>query len=172
MKDKTKKNSEASDEKLKKAQQYLELAISLDQTIRDASKHLSQKIDKLLTIPFTLVTIISGLGYFILKEKFTTDFFIFIVLSLLCFFISILIGLWLQRPKDYRFMDSSVIFRKYKDKPLSFIINKSASTLIDATLHNGEVINSCGFWMRLMLVFVFIGLLFVSIAFVIFGMVV
>jgi len=67
-------------------------------------------------------------------------------------------------------MNTSVIFKKYKDKPLRFLANKSASTLSDIAVHNSDVLNSKEIWMKLMLAFIFFGLMLVAIAFVNFGM--
>lgn len=66
-------------------------------------------------------------------------------------------------------MDASEIFKEYKDKPLKFLINKSASTLADITVHNSSVLNSSEFSMKLMLGFIIAGLLFVTIAFLTLG---
>ena len=130
---------------------------------------MSQKIKGIFATASTLIPIVAGLGYFILKEEYTTEILQLIISSLTCFFIAVAIGFWLHGPGDFRYMNTSVIFKKHKDKTLRFLTNKSASTLSDIALHNSDVLNSKENWIKLMLLFIIFGLVLVAIAFVNFG---
>lgn len=169
-KTKKKTNTPVFKEKLEKAYLYLALSMNSSKIVQDASERLGQKIKGIFATAATLVPIIAGLGYFTLREGYTNEIFFFIMSSLICLFIAIAVGFWLHGPGDFRYMDASVIFKKHKDKSLTFLINKSASTLADITVHNSSVLNSKEKWVKFMLVFIFLGLLLVVIAFVILGM--
>jgi len=155
---------------LEKARLYLELSISSDKTIRDASERLSQKIKGIFTTAATLIPMVAGLGYFILKEGYNQWIFWFILSSLLFLFIAIGLGFWLHKPGDFKYLDASIIFKKYKRKSLKFLINKSASTLADITIHNSSVLNSKENWVKWMIIFILISLFCVALAFITFVM--
>ena len=149
---------------------YLQLCIDSSKTVQDACERLSQKIKGIFATASTLTAIVAGLGYFILREGYTTEMLLLVISSLICFFIAIAIGFWLHGPGDFRYMDASVIFKKHKNKTLSYLLNKSASTLADITVHNSGVLNSKEKWIKLMLLLLFLGLVFVTIAFANLGM--
>ena len=166
----TKKTSLASDEKIEKARLYLQLSIDSNKTVHDAYERLCQKIKGIFATSCTLIPIVAGLGYFVLKEGYTIETLYLIIFSLVAFFIAVAIGFLLHGPGDFKYMDASVLFKKYKDKPLRFLINKSASTLADITAHNSDVLNSKEKWIKIMLSFILLGLVLATIAFVSFGM--
>jgi len=165
-----KKTSLTSDEEVEKARLYLQLSIDSSKTIHDAYERLCQKIRGIFATACTLIPIVAGLGYFILREGYATETLQLIIFSLVAFFIAVAIGFWLHGPGDFKYMDASVLFKKHKDKPLRFLINKSASTLADIAAHNSDVLNSKERWIKIMLFFILLGLVLAAIAFVNFGM--
>jgi len=167
---KTKTNASDPKEKLKKARLYLELSVDSAEAIRHANESLSRKIDRIFATASALVPIVAGLGYFILKGGYSNGVFVLMMLSFVFLFIAIGVGLFLHGPGDFRYLDASVIFKKHKGRSLKFLINKSASTLSDINIHNSSVLNSKETGIKLMLVFIFIGLVFVAIAFADLGM--
>ena len=153
-------------EKLDKAKIFLELALKSEIVIQQANQRLNEKIRSIFAVASTLIPIVIGLGYFILKE--TREYWILwsISLSLLMFFLAIVLGIWLQRPTNYRYVDPSIIVKKYKEKPLRYIINKLASTYSDTVNQNASIINAKENYLNLMFALIVIGLIVLAISFV------
>jgi hypothetical protein len=88
----------SSDEELNKVRFFYELASKSGDYVQKAAERLGEKVRWFITSASTLVPIVIGLGYYILKE--TTDYWIFLLflLSLTSLFSAIIIGIFLQRP--------------------------------------------------------------------------
>lgn len=144
---------------------FLELALKTDQAIQEANKRLAEKIKGVFAIASTLIPIVIGLGYFIIKETRVYWILWSIFLSLVMFLLAIILGIWLQRPTDYRYVDASVIVKKHNGKPLRYIINKFASTYSDIANHNASIINAKENGLNLMFILVVIGLMILAVSF-------
>ena len=152
-------------EKLEKAKIFLELALKSELTIQEANKRLTEKIKGIFAIASTLIPIVIGLGYFIIKETRVYWVLWSIFLSLVMFLLAIVLGIWLQRPTDYKYVDPSVIVKKHEGKPLRYVINKFASTYSDTTNHNASIINAKENGLNLMFTLVVIGLIILAVSF-------
>lgn len=155
----------ASKEELEKAKFFFELALESDQTIQKANERLTEKIRGVFTVASTLVPIVVGLGYFILKETKAYWLFLPIFTSLIMFLLAIGRGVLLHKPTDFLFVDPLTIMMKYKKKSLRYVINKSASTWSDTVVHNSEVINSKENGLNQMLIFITVGLVILAVSF-------
>ncbi len=151
--------------KEEQAKIFLQLALKTDQTIWKANKRLTEKIRGIFAVSSTLIPIIFGLGYFIIKETRAFWMLFPIFLSLITFLSAIILGIWLHRPTDYKYVDPSVIMKKYKGKPLKYIINKFASTWSDTSNHNASIINDKENWLNCMYALVAIGLGILAVSF-------
>jgi hypothetical protein len=160
---------DSEEEELKKAQFFLELAMKSDEVLQKANERLSEKVKGFMTISATLIPIIVGLGYYILKQTATYWVFIPFLLSLASFILSIIIGVIIQRPTGFRFLNPTKFMKKYNEKSLVYVVNKSASTWSDIVHKNKKVINSKEFWLDAMLCLICTGLAILAISFLLLG---
>jgi len=164
----------ASKEKLEKAKIFLELALNTDQIIQQANKRLAEKVRSIFAVTSTLVPIVVGLGYFIIKETKAYWVLLPIFLSLVMFLLAITIGIWVQKPTYYKYVDPKVIAKKYrgKGKSLRFFVNKWASALSDTANYNASVVNKKEDVLKCMYTLVAIGLGILAVSFLVltFGM--
>lgn len=133
-------NSEHDD--IEKAKLYLQLALKTEDTIQQAYTKLTDKIKSIFTLASALVPIVAALGYFIAKE--TNAYWILypIVFSISAFVAAICLGIYLFRPKSFKYVDPNFIVRENSKKPFRYVINKLASTYCDTAIKNAKVVNS------------------------------
>jgi hypothetical protein len=156
-----------SKEKLEKAKIFLELALNTDQIIQQANKRLTEKVRSIFAVTSTLVPIVVGLGYFILKETKAYLILLPIFLSLVMFLLAITLGVWVQKPTHYKYVDPRVIAKKYrgKGKSLRFFVNKWASAWSDTANYNASVVNKKEDVLKCMYTLVAIGLGILAVSF-------
>jgi hypothetical protein len=161
---------ESEEERLKKARFLFELALKSDEVLQKANERLNDKIKGFMTISATLIPIVVGLGYYILKQT-TASWVLFpFLLSLGSLVLSIVIGVIIQRPSGFRFLNPRKFMKKFEKKPLVYVINKSASTWSDIVAKNKRVINSKELWLDAMLSSVCCGLVVLVITFALLGL--
>ena len=160
---------DSDEEELKKARFFFELALKSDEVLQKANERLNEKVKGLITISATLIPIVVGLGYYILKQTTTYWVLISFLLSLASFVLSIIIEVFIQRPTGFRFLNPKKFMRKFQKKPLVYVINKSASTWSDTVAKNKRVINSKEFWLDAMLSLVCLGLAILVVTFLALG---
>lgn len=160
-----------SKEELDKAKFFFDLALESDQIIQQANERLTEKIRSFFAVASTLIPIVIGLGYFILKE---TDFhwiFVPIFLSLIMFLLAIARGTLLHKPTDFKFVNPLKMINSHNEKSLRYVVEKSATTWSDTVDHNKKVINSKESGLNQMLIFIGIGLLILAISFLALGII-
>ena len=158
------------EEELQKAKFFFELALKSDELVQKAGERLNEKIKGFMTLSATLVPFVVGLGYYILKQTATYWVLISFLLSLGSFVLSIIIGVFIQRPTGFRFLNPKKFKKKWKEKPLIYVVNKSASTWSDIVAKNKRVINSKEFWLDAMLSLICLGLAILAITFLALGL--
>lgn len=152
-------------EELEKAKIFLKLAIGQGLIIQQAIQRLNGKIKGILAITSTLIPIVVGLGYFIIKETKIYWMLIPISLSLGIFLWAVGKGIVLQMPTDYFYVDPSVTVKKHHTKPLKYIINKLASTYCDVVNYNASSINKKEKSLKEMCYLVLLGLIILVVSF-------
>jgi hypothetical protein len=158
------------EEELKKAQFFFELVLKSDEVLQKANERLNEKVKGFMTISATLVPIVVGVGYYILKQTSMHWVFIPFLLSLASFVGSIIIGIVVQRPTGFRFLNPKKFMEKFREKSLVYVINKSASTSSDIVQKNKKVINSKEFWLDAMLSLICLGLTILAVTFLLLGL--
>lgn len=161
---------DSEEKEIKKAEFFFEIALKSDEVLHRANERLNEKVKGFITISATLVPIVVGLGYYILSEATANWAFIPFLLSLACFFLSITIGIFVQRPTGFRFVNPKKLMKKFKEKSLIYVMNKSASTWSDTVAKNKRVINSKEFWLNAMLILLCLGLAVLAVTFLAIGM--
>jgi hypothetical protein len=140
-----------------------------DSVVQQAYTRLSEKIRGFLVVTSTLIPIIVGLGYYILKETKAHWMYIPILFSLFFLFLAIAQGISLQRPTDFRFLQPKEFIPKFKEKPLRYIINKSAVTWAKGVYHNHQALMSKERGLKFMLVFITVSLGILAFSFIVLG---
>ena len=112
-------------EEIDKALFLFRLALKSDGVVQQAYEQLNGKIRGVFALTSTLIPIIAGLGYFILKETEVHWIFLPILISLVFLLSAVVQGISLQRPSDFRFLQPMKFIDKFKEKELRYIINKS-----------------------------------------------
>jgi len=158
------------EEELQKAKFFFKLALKSDAVLQKANERLNEKIKGFIAISATLVPIVVGLGYYILTQKTANWVFIPFLLSLGSFVLSIIIGVFIQRPTGFRFLNPKKFKRKWDQKPLIFVVYKSASTWSDIVAKNKRVINSKEFWLDAMLGLICLGSAILAVTFLALGL--
>lgn len=87
------------------------------------------------------------------------------------FLLSIVLGMFLQRPNDFLFLNPQFIIDKYSEETLTYIVNKSASTWSDIVVLNKDVINSKENGLKSMLIVMCVGLTILAVTFLMIGIV-
>lgn len=156
-------------EELEKANFFFELALKSDQIIQQANERLTEKIRSSFALASTLIPIVVGLGYFIIKETEAYWIFWFIFFSLIAFIYAIARGIFLHMPSGYKFVNPVKTINKHKKKSLRFIIGRSAYSWSRSVNHNKRLINSKERGLKHMLISIAIGLSILIIAFLALG---
>ena len=154
-----------SDEELKKAQFFFDFVAKTDHITEQSNERVLKKTHGVLTLASALVPIVFGLGYFVLSQTKQQVAVVPIFLSLILFLLAIARGIFLLKPKQFFYVDVLKLIEKYKDEPLSVIINKSAVSWADIVNDNQTVINSREKGINQMLILIALGLILLAIAF-------
>lgn len=156
-------------EEIDKARFLFELALKSDSIVQQAYERLNKKIRGVFALTSTLIPIIVGLGYFILKETEVHWIFLTILLSLVFLLLAIVQGISLQKPTDFRFLQPMKFIDKFKDRKLRYIINKSKATWAKAVYHNHQAVMSKEKGLNRMLILVAFSLGILAFSFLILG---
>jgi len=164
------RHMDSEEEKLQKARFLFELALKSDEVLQKASERLNEKVKGFMTISATLIPIVVGLGYYVLKQTTVSWVLAPFLLSLASFVLSIAIGVFIQRPSGFRFLNPKKFMRRFKKESLVYVINKSASTWSGIVAKNKRVINSKEFWLDAMLSSICFGLVVLVVTFALLGL--
>lgn len=156
-------------EELEKAKFFFDLTLKSEQVIQQANERLTEKIRSSFALASTLIPIVVGLGYFILKETDTFWIFWFIFPSLIAYIYAIARGIFLHMPSGYKFVNPMKAIDKHKEKSLRFIIGRSSYGWSRSVDHNKRLINSKERGLKHMLTSIAIGLLILIISFLALG---
>ena len=158
-----------SDEELKKAQFFFDFVAKVDHIAEKSNERLSKKIHGTLTVVSGMIPLVFGFGYFILAQTKEWVVFIPLFLSIIMFLLALVRGILLLKPKWFLYVDVLEIINKYKDEPLTYIINKSAVTWADTVNHNISVVNSREKGLSQILILVALGLIVLAVTFLTLG---
>jgi hypothetical protein len=158
-----------SDEELEKAQFFFDFVVKADHITAQSNERVLKKIHGVLTLASTLIPIVFGLGYFVLSQTKQWTIFFLIFASLVIFLLAIARGILLLRPKHFFYVNVLDLITKYKDEPLSVIINKSAVTWADIVNDNHDAINSREKGINQMLILIALGFIVLAVTFLALG---
>jgi hypothetical protein len=91
---------------------------SHDEHCQDSLKRTIRKIRVFISIAATLVPIILGISYAILKQ--TTSYLVFLfslffsLLSTCCLIAVIIVGIWVQRSRAYRALNPCIMMKRHQ----------------------------------------------------------
>lgn len=156
-------------EEVEKARFLFNLALESDKVVQQAYERLNEKIRAVFALASTLIPIIVGLGYFILKETEFHWIFVPILFSLISLLGAIVQGISLQRPTDFRFLQPKKFIPKVKKKSLRYVINKSAVTWAKGVFYSHKAVNSKENGLKWMLRLIAISLGILAFSFFILG---
>ena len=151
--------------KTEKAKIYLDLAEKTELGIQQSIQHLNEKIKNMLTLISALIPTVAGLGYFIAKETNSYWLLFFVFFTLLSFVISIAVGIGLFTGSRYLYFNPKKMEDLHGKKSSKYFYTKCASTLCDISNKNAEVINSKFNRINLMNKSMIIGLVILSVSF-------
>ena len=154
-----------NEEELKKARFFFDFVAKIDHTTEKTNERLSKKIHGSLTVLSGIIPLLFGFGYFILSNTKQWTVFTLLFLSVVLFLLALIRGILLLKPKWFLYVDALEMITKYKDEPLSNLINKTAATWADTLNHNISVINSRERGLSQMLILIAIGLIILIITF-------
>jgi len=132
----------SSAEALEKARFFYEFALKSGEYVQKANERLGEKVRWFTTSASTLVPIVVGVGYYVLKQNTNHWIFLLFFLSLASLVSAIIVGMVIQRPTRLLVLDTQTFMGKFSKKSQTFIINKSAATWSEIFTLNRETINS------------------------------
>jgi hypothetical protein len=148
---------ESQQEEIEKARFLFDVAVKSDEMIQKANERINDKIKGFMSIAATLVPIIVGVGYFVLKQEsgsWTFVLFILFFLSLGTLIAAIGVGIYIQRPRDYRVFNPYFMMNKYHKKNQRFVTNKYAITWSHMVHRNLKKIEFKEYYISLMLILI------------------
>jgi len=153
--------TESQQEKIEKARFLFDVAVKSDETIQKANERINDKIKGFMSIAATLVPIIVGVGYFILKQEsgiWASILFIFFFFSLGTLIAAIGVGMHVQRPREYRVFNPYIMMKKYYKKNQRFLTETYAMTWSHTVHRNLKKIEYKEYYIRMMLRLIFCSL--------------
>jgi len=165
---------ESQQEAIEKARFLFDVAVKSDEMIQKANERINDKIKGFISIAATLVPIIVGIGYFVLKQEsghWTSVLFVFFFLSLGTLIAAIGVGIYIQRPLEYRVFNPYIMMKKYHKKNQRFLTDKFAITWSHTVHRNLKKIEYKEYYIRLMLMLIFCSLALLVTTFFLMGMI-
>ena len=156
-------------EDIEKGRTYLKLSIGAYERIEDAYKQVEKKIGVMFNASLTIVTIVAGLGYFILKERLTIDTLLFVLMGLAFLFVAVSIGFYLHRLSDFNYFCPKDVFVDRKDESFASLLYESATEITEINDENTAIIASKEKWVNYMMFLIFAGLVLAILSFIFFG---
>jgi hypothetical protein len=132
----------SDNEDLEKAKFLYELALKSGEYVQKANERLNEKARWFTTSASTLVPLVLGVGYYILRQTTNSSIFFLFFVSLISLVSAIIIGMVIQRPTSLLVFDTQTFMNKFINKNQIFLIEKSTATWSDIFALNRDVINS------------------------------
>lgn len=154
---------------VEKGREYLKLTLESYKHVGEVFTEVEKKIGNIFAAATTIIGIVTALGYFVLKESLKVETLLFVIISLVCLFLAVIIGFYLHRVGHYGYIDPTAIFVDDKEAPLGTLLYNSAATLASITDDNVELIASKEKWINAMISLIFLGLFFAIIGFIFFS---
>jgi hypothetical protein len=157
------------DEELQKARFYHDSVLRLGEATTKAYERNMTKIQMMLGILSAIIPISTGVGYYILSNTFSLQFFFLFVSCLIFFILATIRGVVLLNPKWFTYKDIKLLVKRYADESLSFMIFKIATNLFDSNEKNVKVVNSLRSGLKQMSILIIVGLILLISAFFLLG---
>jgi len=155
---------------LEKAKFLYELALKSGEYVQKANERLIEKVRWFTTSASTLVPLVLGVGYYILRQTTNNSIFFLFFISLISLVSAIIIGMVIQRPTSLLVFDAQTFMNKFINKNQIFLIEKSTATLSDIFALNRETINSKENYLYAMIGLICFSLLLLVIVFLTLGL--
>lgn len=155
---------------LEKAKFLYELALKSGEYVQKANERLIEKVRWFTTSASTLVPLVLGVGYYILRQTTNYSVFFLFFVSLISLVSAIIIGMVIQRPTSLLVFDTQTFMNKFINKNQIFLIEKSTATLSDIFALNRDVINSKENYLYAMIGLICFSLLLLVIVFLTLGL--
>jgi hypothetical protein len=165
---------ESQQQEIEKARFLFDVAVKSDEMIQKANERINDKIKGFMSIAAALVPIIVGVGYFVLKQEsgsWTFVLFILFFLSLGTLIAAIGVGIYIQRPLEYRVFNPYKMMKKYHKKNQRFMTNKYAITWSHTVHRNLKKIEHKEYYIKLMLILIFCSLALLVVTFFLMGII-
>ena len=165
---------ESQQEEIEKARFLFDVAVKSDEMIQKSNERINDKIKGFMSIAATLVPIIVGVGYFVLKQEsgsWTSVLFALFFLSLGTLIAAIGVGIYIQRPLEYRVFNPYIMMKKYQKKNRRFLTNKYAITWSHTVDTNLSKIEHKEYYIRIMLILIFCSLALLIATFFLMGII-
>jgi hypothetical protein len=124
-----------------RAKTYLQAAIETYKVVQESNKRFVEKTKNAIWTASTLVPIVIGLGYFIIRETKPGWILYPIAFSSAILILAILLGVAIQFPTRYKYVDARKVFKKHKKQSFAYVTNRLASTWSNVANHNASAIN-------------------------------
>lgn len=143
---------------IKKAQFFFNYVEKLDDVIQKAQDGLYKKVKDTITIIISLMTILFGLGNFILVNSYDTNLLLPIGVSLFFLSLSAIKGGHILWHNISTYDDPLYMIQKYHKESPSYVMMITASTWADAVNKNRDFYNNKAKGYRWMLILLGLGL--------------
>jgi hypothetical protein len=154
----------------KKARFFYEVGVGSYNGAKDALASLDSKINNLFTLDVALITVVTGLTYFIVEKlvlagKYQPILLTPIAISLALLVISVIIGIVAYSPSERNVVDPVELIQTLQKYPIIGVLKHVAGTFAYAGSKNDNLVNEKAGKVRWMSWFVMLALAFAAIGF-------
>jgi len=131
-------------ERDQKGRLLLSLGLEGYRNVRAADRHLTDKINNMMAVDATAVSVLLGAAYFLLERRlFSYTIFWLIGPAVLLLLVSLMVGIIGYRPLPFQFMNPMDLIRELHqdDKTYGYAVRKSAGTVSAIVEVNIAIVN-------------------------------
>jgi hypothetical protein len=140
---------------------------------KETLENIDSKINNLFTLDAGLITVVTGLTYFVIQNLLLTKRYQPILLtpvaiSLTLFVLSVMAGVMAYAPTERSVVDPQELILELKNAKYDTVLSRTAATISYATSKNSDLVNAKAAKVKWMSWLVFLGLLFAALGFILF----
>jgi len=131
-------------EKDQKGKLLLSLGLEGYRNVRAADRHLTDKINNMIAVDATAISVLLGAAYFLLERRlFSSTVFWLIGPAVLLLLASLMVGIIGYRPLPFQFMNPMDLIRELHqdDKTYGYAVRRSAGTISAIVEVNISIVN-------------------------------
>jgi drug/metabolite transporter (DMT)-like permease len=157
----------------KKGEFFYEFAKDSYDGVKETLSSIDDKTNNLFTLDVALVTVVTGLTYFVIEKlilagKYQPVLLTPVAMSLAMFVISVIMGIIAYAPTERNIVDPQVLIQELKEDQYGTVLTRTAATIAYSASRNSDLAVKKANKVRWMSWFLLLGVFFASIGFLLF----